>query len=199
MVYHDATLERLHSSELAIAEHPYATLADAAPLPRLAEILDLFHADCRPIVEVKLPTLEHFDRLAATLRDAAARFPVAVIGRGEEMPSALAEALPEVAVFLYQRDWGEALRRRDEVDGFDLWGSGIDRRHARERIAELQTPSARTGRPREVLVWTVNDRQIAADWWAAGVDGIITDVPWLLNSEVPPPARGNTPEGNTSQ
>ncbi|MFN0057531.1 MAG: glycerophosphodiester phosphodiesterase [Planctomycetota bacterium] len=169
---HDRDLERLHGVAKSIEKLSTREVRRAAGLPRLAEVLALFHPGCLPMVEVKEPESLGADELAAELRPFVERFPVVVIVRSQELEEALYSLLPTAQLYLYTRLWDQAEKRANpRLKGFDLPGDAIPAATRRARIAALHQ------RGQVVAVWTINDAAECQDWIASGADYVITDVP----------------------
>ena len=171
VVHHDPDLRRIHGLDVTIAETSLADLRRAAPIATLPEALTALDEGCRPMVEVKETTSQHFDALAEDLAPFEIRRPMVIV-RGDLPAAARAALPPSIPIYLFELDWEAALARRDEpIDGYDLHHEPIDPAEiasACERVRALG---------RGVAVWTVNDPARARLWLEAGATWVITDHP----------------------
>ena len=175
VVYHDADLERLHGKPGSVAELRLDELLELAPLPLLAEALEIFAGHTHPLVEVKEPESDGSENLLAVVSPYAARHPLTLVARGTAMPRTLLERAPEIPLLLYTRNWNEAERRREEgFAGYDLCAATVPREEAADRMDRLRSGG------KKIAIWTVNDPEEFAWWLELGADWVVTARPWEM-------------------
>ncbi len=156
----------------AVAAHP---LAPNVPIPTLAAVRDLAAGRATLYVEVKARGAG--PAVAAALAGLGPAAPVHSFDhRVSRHVRALAPATPVgVLSTSYLIDAVAAMRAADARDLWQHW-SMID-------AALVDAVHAAGGR---VIVWTVNDVELARDLAALGVDGLCTDLPGELRAAFPP-------------
>jgi glycerophosphoryl diester phosphodiesterase len=190
---HDATTERTAGAILEIAathsrrlrrldvgSHKHAQFAGES-IPFLEEILDTVPPGRSLFIEVKCG-LEILPPLNEIITRSGRRSQVAIIGFDFDTMKAAKELMPDVPVHWLcdKRLWvpyGRSLARKARaggLDGLNVHWSGLTRRFVRAvKQAGLK-----------LYIWTVDDPACALRLQALGVDGITTNHPGRLRSQL---------------
>jgi sec-independent protein translocase protein TatC len=203
VLLHDRSLQRTTGVDRLIDEVTWPELQglDAGrwklpafvgePIPRLAEALETIPPTRRVLIEVKCGP-EIVPHLAAVLRDSGvAADQAAIISFQDTVVAAAKQALP-----LHRVYWVVNLRQDEQtgawnhtVDGLidrakALRADGLDLRAVPliDQTFAQQVHAAGL----ELLVWTVNDPEVARAMLDAGVTGITTDRPGWLRDQLQP-------------
>jgi glycerophosphoryl diester phosphodiesterase len=187
VVIHDPTLKRVSSGSeaRAVAEMRWDELrrvdvGDGQRVPLLVDVLACARARrLRVNVEMKRDAPDRKAIVLATARTLEAwdpRHPVIVSSFDPFMLGALALLCRRPRALLMHRDakWHQRAARGLAVP------LGVTAVHVERTLSSVQTIRRWHHRGMLVNVWTVNDPAEAKDLAAAGVDGIITDVPAIV-------------------
>lgn len=173
VVIHDASTKRTTGVDKPVAEQSFSELK-AQGVPALEEVVEGVPEKKRLFIEIKCgaEALEPLGRLLAGRPPE--RF--AIIGFNLATMTKAKALFPKIPVF-WLSGYKEELKIEDLIAKAKAAGlDGLDLNHKFPPDVVKKTREAGL----KVLVWTVNDPDIARSWAAAGVDGITTDRPgWL--------------------
>ena len=180
VIHHDAaTNSRPGESgpRVVIADTTLSALRDIGipdgPIPTLAELLARTPEDRAVFVEVKAKGIE--EAVVSVIRAAAKH--CAVHSFDHRVARRVREVAPEIPVGILQTSYPiDPVRPMRDADARDLW------QHWELIDSELIERVHASGR--QVVAWTVNDRDVARRLVSWGIDGICTDVPAAMRALV---------------
>lgn len=195
VAFHDATLRRLTSARGRVAETTSETLAgldvlsSGEAIPTLRAVLEALPADLDLVLDLKVPDTvadvlalaDGFEReivvssaappVLREARDVDGDIPLATIVQERPLNRALRPFVPGLPSWLYAPE---------DVAGIVSSAVALDCEAIHPRY-ELCLRTDLVGRAHEeglrVVPWTINRRRVFETLRAAGVDGVITDVP----------------------
>lgn len=174
VIMHDPTVERTTSghgkvSRLSFAEIRSYRLANAEPVPTLAEFLELLKKQCGMKVDVKESGMEA--AVVEELRRAGAIRQTTVIAYGRRSLAAFRAAAPGLRTEVggvYARH-----RRRPAIADAKRTGATII--SARHTVVTAAFAEECHAKGLAIHAWTVNDAKTAAHLDALGVEAVATD------------------------